>query len=518
MKAFWRLVVVVTALAFATGAAIAEATTYLNSSALRAQAMAQVFVPIGPARAIARILISADAIDVTVQGRQDDLEKWTVSRLNLLLFTQNLVSGPTPVVDHGVVNDPRGAYFGQNDIDLGRLDGIVSEAIAYAQMVRDPTVTSIEVARAVSILPTPAYGDIRWTVTLTTGRENATVWVNATGQVIGGDLSDTTRARDLDLFNTDTWPMAEAQAGLGRVLGGSAVHRISLRTKSIAVDADHPTDPDKQISYSWDLSGVRRGFGDIPNLIKLGMGDIATFPLAEVDLSQLPYVKAAARKAFNADGAVITEIEATKPTNRPTAGLPVIWTVDFHQLDGEDGEVLLDTAGNVLEVHLPESRMPAAQFWLAPATLATTLKRIETAFGRDAKIFEISIDDEKATLEIEDPQQKAQLAKFIVDAKEIFKFGTASFTADLSPEHVFTMANLTPLTEDRFGAFAERTLQRINMEGAAVYRYTISRQVLIMDPADTRLLVEVRAGKDNGNQGGWVTYTLEGEEADVMLP
>ena len=65
-----------------------------------------------------------------------------------------------------------------------------------------------------------------------------------------------------------------------------------------------------------------------------------------------PRVKAAAREAFATPDAVITGIEATKPTDRAMAELKVLWEVEFREANGEEGAVWLDAQGNVVEVKL----------------------------------------------------------------------------------------------------------------------------------------------------------------------
>ncbi len=312
--------------------------------------------------------------------------------------------------------------------------------------------------------------------------------------------------------------MAEAQALLASVLGTSLVHELRIYDSYIFVTADHPTDSSLQRDYSWNLEGVTRGLVDTPNLVTLGLGGMATFALSELDLTKLPAIKAAAIEAFASPDAAITAIDADKPTDRASGDLRVLWEVEFRQGNGEEGEVLLDTDGNVVEVHLPDSRMPAVGPWLAPATLVDTLQRIEKAFGPDTRIFSISINDEQGSIELEDPLAPGEVAQFLIDEREVQRFGTGSFFADLADEHVFTMQDLAPLTEAKLAELSERTLQRINMPDAEIYRYTISRQALIMDPSDNRLMIEVRAGKDSGNEGGWLTFLLDGTQTDELLP
>ncbi len=499
--------------------ALAADGGYITDAALRDRALAALVAAAGETRPISRLTFTPDEIVLRAQpdsGR--DLVEWRARRLDLVAFTHNWIGGPQRVVHSGLVDDPAGSYFRLGEIDPGLVSQVVAAAVAYAGLQGAPVVERVEIARAESLLPNPGYGDIRWTVSLGTPDEHALAYADAAGTIIGGDLSNTERVRRLDFLGGDTWPMAEAQAQLAAALGTARAHRVRIGERSITVTADHPADKALQRDYSWSVEGVTYSLVDLPNFVELGLGGGTSFGFGAVDLTRLPAVKAAALEAFDSPGAAITGLEASMPIDTPAAVLRVLWRVDMRQADGETGRAWVDTSGRVVEMELPDGRMPEIGPWLAPETLAHTLARIAETFGADAKIFSITVDDSQASIDIEDPRAPGTLAQFLVDGREIVRFGSASFMADLAPDHVFTMADLAPLTAERLGDMAGHTLARVNVEGGSVYRYTISRQALILDPGDTRLLVEVRAGRDNGNAGGWVTFTLAGEEVDALLP
>ena len=169
-----------------------------------------------------------------------------------------------------------------------------------------------------------------------------------------------------------------------------------------------------------------------------------------------------------------------------------------------------------MTVLLPPSRRPKEP-WLAPATLAKTLRRLEEAFGPSARFTEIMINDETARVDVEDPTKPGALATFRVTAEEVTRDG-APFDDRIPEELVFTLAELKPLDEARFADFAERTLARMQLDGAEVYRYTIWRRGIMIVSRQGLPIVEVRAGKNQGWVGGWVVFELDGTEIDVMTP
>jgi hypothetical protein len=494
--------------------------TYTSDSEVREKGLNALMAKMSETRPVASLRFTPD--EIVAMGQSDGGDgflQWTAGRLNLQLFNLHMVSGPTVVDNFSVVDDRSGAFFRLSEANLDGFDAAVAAAVAYAKLEDIPVVSYVEIARAISIMPQPAYGDIRWTIGLRTDEESAVAYLTTEGDVIGGDLSDTKRADDLDLFTSDDWPVDEAQALLSSVLGVSRVHEVRIYQGYVFVTADHPTDPSLQRDYSWNLEGVTRGLVDTPNLVTLGMGDIATFPFSEVDLTKLPHIKAAAREAFGSPDAVITAMEASKPTDRAMGELKVLWEVEFREPNGEEGAVWLDASGNVVEVKLPESRLPEVGPWLAPATVIDTLRRISETFGPDAKLSEITINDTQASIDIEDPQAPGEIAHFLMDAREVTRFGSGSFFASLEPSNVFTPGELSGLTVEQLTEMVERTIAKLKMDKGEVFRFTFSRHALIMDPSDNRLMVEIRYGQEQGSgDAGWMTFLLDGTQTDELIP
>lgn len=497
---------------------VARGATYLTSAELRTRAFAALAKKAGGQMPpVSRIEIGADRITVWTQSRTAAYytDSWAISRFKLLVLDRDNIDGPAPTDGDSIVAKREGSFFDFASVPLDRLEATVAEAIGMAKMEQRPELTSLVIARQIGILPEPHYGDVRWTIGLATPRENATVYADIAGRVIGADLAGTTRAQRLNLIADDDWPMAEAQVDIAAVLGGRPIKELRVYDTYVYFTAAHPTKADTTSDYSWNLGGVRQGI-ETP---AFDFGDSVPFALTELDLSKLPRVKAAALAAFKSPGAKITYIEAEKPTDRAAAP-QLVWSVDIQQTDGEKGHVLLDASANVLEVVLPESRATAAQGpWLAPETVLGTLGRLEKEFGPDAKFGEILINDTQGSVLVEDPQSPGSMASFIIDPQRIMRFGTPMpWEAELNEAKSFRLADLSSLDAAALEKYAAATLDTMKLEGAAVFRYTFSRNTLLLAPEDTRLLLEIRAGKDDGWTSGWVTFELDGTVADRMLP
>lgn len=501
-------------------AAIAGDASYLSSPELLRRGLGALLERAGPQPVISRLSVEADHITLVTQSAEAAYhgDEWTVSRLRILFYDSDQVSGPRPARDSNIVAKAEGGFFPLADVPLDRLDSLLAAALRYAGIEGQAQVTGIELARAVSILPMPRFGAVRWTIRLASAREQATVYANADGRIIGGDLSGTTRAQRMNLLEEDAWPMAEAQLALASVAGGAPVHEIEISPRSVSLTIEDPANPKMTETFSWDISGLRKGFGGMPNYIALGMGDRAAFALSDVDLGKLPDIKAAAITAYGAPGATITGMQAIRPTDRPGAQ-QVLWDVDFREANNETGEVFVDPAGKILVVNLPESRRPPMGPWMAPDTIVATFKRLEETFGPTARYSQIMLGDRGGTVVVEDPGTPGQLAEFIIDETRIFRFGTLMpLKARLDETRSFTLPDIAALDLARIREFETRTLERMGKPDLAITRYTISRAALIMDPSDSRLLVEIRAEKDQGWSGGRVTYDLDGREVDVVMP
>ena len=503
-----------------TASAAQAADGYTASQLVRDKGMDALIARTGDTRPVMRLTFTPDEITAVMQADTgSSFAQWAVGRIDMGILNLHMVTGPSLVTDAGIVDDPAGAYFRLSDINLEKFDSVIEASIAHAQMENTPAVTSVEISRTISMLPESAYGEIRWTVSLRTSDESAVVYLSRDGEVIGADLSDTKRAEALDLYTTDDWPMQEAQDALAAVLGSSRVHEVRLYQNYIFLTADQPTDSGLERDYAWKLGGVTQGLVDTPNLVNLGMGGIVSFPFSEVDLTALPKVKAAAREAFAAPDAVITGMSAEKSTDTALGDLKVLWEVEFRQANGEEGDVLLDTLGNVVATHLPESRLPEVGPWLAPATVIDTLKRISETFGPEAKISEISINDTQASIDVEDPQAPGEIAHFLMDAREVSRFGMGSFFASLEPGKYFTPSDLAGLTAAQLEDMVKRTTDRLEMKGGEVFRYTFSRHALIMDESDNRLMLEIRYGDQQiGGDSGWMTFLMDGTQTDELVP
>ncbi len=503
------------------------ADSYLTTPGDAARAFGTLLDEIGRRPAIYSVRISAQDIALEVQGagRPSDIDAWSIRRIRRLGFTVEPTRGPQPVSPPGFIRDVVPGFFPLAAADLERVPALVAAAIERAALQDAATVSSITIARQVSILPSPSFGPVRWTISVGSGRESASVFAAEDGRIVGADLSGTERARTLNLIATEDWPKDEAIADLTAVLGPTRrIRSLTVHDQFLSIDADHPTAAQQTMGYTWDLSGVRTMGIGMP--LFPGTPDEASFVVGEVDLGRLSAVRDAARKAWGNDGARLVYMMLRRDMD--AAGAPPLrWTLNFNDPGGESGSVVLGTDGTVVAVTLPPSRRPKLD-WMAPETVAATLGRLERELGAATRISQLMFQNGQAQVLAEDPRSPGLNANFIMDAEDMTRFGTPMpWEAETKGDHAFRIADLAFFDAAALRRLTEETYRRLKTDPAKmpVSRYTFSVGQLMtpmgdfMVPSpDGKVTLEIRVEAANGMDGGWVAFTAAGKAFDVMMP
>ena len=499
-------------------AANAADKNFISTPGAAEGAVLRIIEAAGRTPKVLSIDIAPDRVHLVAQGpdRSWRLEQWTFEVIKLWVLSRERVSGPRVAQAPGPVDDVQSGLFDVTDVALGEMATIARAAIERAGLEDPATVTSVTIARSVAILPKPSYGDIRWTIEVASPYEAATIYTNARGEIIATDLSRTHRAKMLNLLDGD-WPVLDAQRALASVVGtAKIVYKVAINDRSVSVDAISPDDPKRLRGYSWNLSGVRRGLMDMPNLdVLTGRPNRAAFAFDAVDLTIVPALIAQARQKLAMPKGQITSMEATSPTTN-VAGPRLVWSVEVTDTDRSKGIVKADAKGEIVDVILPESRRPPID-WLATQSIRDTLARIAKSFGTNARFTEVSIDDDSASIVAEDPRKPGDNANFIVDATEISRFGFP-FDRHFHPETAFTLEEAASIDATRLKAMQDETLRRMKLPDAHVARVTFSRGNVFVAAPQGLITVEVRLDRADGNSGGRVTFDSNGKVIDVVEP
>jgi hypothetical protein len=434
------------------------------------------------------------------------------------------VFGPEPV-DLQLLNpDLEANLFDLDTVAFAETEKLGKAAIEHARLQDAAVITRMEIERQTYILPKPSSGDVRWTLHIASGREEAEVYANARGDIIGADLSSTQRAQTLNLYKEPDLVVDAAAAFRNTVGADPVLTSVSIDTQTVSFQtniADNRLGIGgglKQVAnYSWNLEGLHSQFPrvDTSGILKMTnqAPTLVPFSVNDVDWTIVAKLEADSLAKVNLAQAQITGIRVERSSSQP-GQVVLAWTIKITDASGEDTSVVADTKGAIQRVLLPESRRPKL-VWTDPATLANAISRVGTTFGPNTKISSIVADDRGGRITIDDPASGGNLATFDLSADGVTR---ASMTFALNPQGPrFGVADLTLLTEQKIATLEADAMKRFG-RNKQVYLESISIGAhLFVRKAGARA-IEVRVRdipQDSAKaEYAWIVYDFEGRALD----
>jgi hypothetical protein len=380
----------------------------------------------------------------------------------------------------------------------------------------------MEIVRQVYIIPAPASGPVRWSVNVTSGRETAQIFADAKGEIQRADLTNTNRARNLDLLQ-ELGQVADAGRAFRAALGeGPVLLKVNIGSRNVGfetnrIDKSFPMHLAGGLSarevYTWNLNGLARAMGSVNADVALANAPLASFGVEEIDWAVLPRLAVTAKDQLGMPKGQIADISLSKPTDG--AGQPVLlWKVEVVDVNREHGHVLADIKGSIRQVMLPDSRRKPTN-WHDPVAMAGAFARVIREFGSDVKFVDLTFMNDKVVITVQDPRKPADYAQILLTDAGFTRFGTPSIFAVRNPP--FTMADLAPLDAKKLAELQAATLEKLRMQANAISGITISRGS--MDPSPNgNVTVEIRAEERAFGRGGRVNYEMDGTVLKAYLP
>jgi len=170
MRALYALVVPVllASSGFVTAGYIDDNTTFsLAISVLRGA--------VGPHARALRIEADVNGIEIHAQDahNRSHINGWRYGTVTYMGVPLRRLTGPEPI-DPALVNpDIEANLFDLDSIDFAATPKLIHDSIARANLQDPAAVTRMEIARRSFILPQPTSGEVRWTVHVDSGREQA---------------------------------------------------------------------------------------------------------------------------------------------------------------------------------------------------------------------------------------------------------------------------------------------------------------------------------------------------------
>lgn len=473
---------------------------------------------LGPGAQIAELSVTPDRIDVTVQSPQGGafLDRWSARPGR---FWGVHVRGPEPLQVGDFLGDPREAMFPLADVPTGQLVDLVAVIAAEVPLLQPGRVEAVRIARQMSILPEPSYGEVRWSVTVATDRESAEAITDAEGRLIGIDLSQTERGRNRDFLSQPEWDFALAAEGLANLTGPEAVvWQISLSAKTLTVEADSPDTAKALTSWSWDGGRFTRGLVDSPNIHPMMHGGGTPFALSEAQVARLPAIIAAAKAAL--PHLTLRGLTAEKPVPL-TGAAEVVWVAELSARprkivdpDYEAGEVRLRPDGTVLQVILPESERPPLDL-LSGTGAAAAMAAFAGVVG-EGSVYEVLIRSDRAELLRPDPVDVEMDMTIVFNGKGLSEGfdrpGVFHSAADLIP-----MARFAALDAATVDAMKARAMAEIPLPGSEVYSLRFWNGAPWWQSPDGAPLVDVRVGvPPRHDVSGYAVFQMDGTLVEVV--
>lgn len=382
MRHFLRLARMRTLLTLAAAILLAVSAPakagFLDNDADFSLALSLLRPAVGEHARLLRVEVDAQGVVIEAQDPRNrgHVDRWRygfVSYLGLLALRR--LSGPEAVHLNLINPDLEANLFDLDAVDFSAMPKLVAAAIPRAGLQDAAQVTHIEIARRTFLVPQPTSGDIRWTVRVDSGHEHAEIYADARGRITGADVSDTIRAKNLNIL-TEPALVADAAAAFRDTVGaGQVLTNVRIERKIVGFATNISDQAMKQLgvgmpatqSLTWDLNGLQQRLGNIDVSARMGTAGPPPFSIDDVNWTVIDKLEqdALARAAL-AQGKVV-RLSIAKSSEQP--GAPVlVWTVEIAEPSGEVTSVIADTQGSIKRVVLAPSRRPKVS-WLDPARL-----------------------------------------------------------------------------------------------------------------------------------------------------
>ena len=294
--------------------------------------------------------------DVATLRAQDPNKPQNVDEYKYL---KGIVIGPNAVQLNSLERNLTDTLFNLDDINLAATEAVAKTALERTA-VEGGKVTKMVIERGLSLATDMTKsGTVRWEITVEGTRENASATADTKGNILGVDLSQTSRAANWTAFSMET--LREAAPKIKEAFGGNVkIFEILIYEKYLMFKAISPRG--KEVTtYMYDINGVRsnalHNIGD-PTPISVRMSrryklENFLFDLDAVKLDSAPDLgkKALARLNFS-DGRITYYKVATEEDPFGRKALVTQWSVSCQQ-GRKSGTVMYDLAGNEIKALPP---------------------------------------------------------------------------------------------------------------------------------------------------------------------
>ncbi len=475
----------------------------------------------GAATDTAEITISGDRMTAILRGaRATDLDQWTWERRRNLLFSRDVVSGPHPVRGLPGMSGATGAFFDPAGLPLDDLPALVATAEDRAQM-QDPVTSVTLTIRLANALLAAARPDLSIGMGLTTPRESAHVYFNASGRITRATLGQTIRARGLDMLRDD-WHLPLATAELDATFGDwRALREVRIDRQGVRVTYDDPERAGFLAQLTWTLDGLANTTSPVQHPeMRFGAPGGAVFAFDDLDFAQLPAIRAVALAAPGRPELALHRITAHRPvtgTREPdlvwevTLADPARRTGPLGGLPTDPWAVFLRPDGTLIGVRPPPSEL-SPKDWLAPLNTRAALDLIADSFAPGHKAAEITVVPQMVDARMQSLDDPARVQAFEIDHTGLRRHVSAPYRHDSAHPGWFAMDALAPFDADTIANLMDRARTDAAIDGGTVRRLIFSAGFRRASPPPGGAVLAIRV--EGTARAMWLTYLPDGTEID----
>ena len=221
-------------------------------------------------------------------------------------YIAGFVVGPNPVRTNGLNENVEKSSFPFDEINFEAVPNFIREAVSRAGL-EGGRVRKLTFQRGFAITDEGKAGSLgnpRWLIEIEGTRESATASADPKGNVLGVDLSRTSKAADYSVFKNGE--LNKAHDALKKFLGENAkVQEILIYDKYVFIKTPNPQNPKKLDEYKFDING----------LTKSGLGGLTTasplhesFSFSDVYLPDAASLAQKATERLGLQGGTISHI------------------------------------------------------------------------------------------------------------------------------------------------------------------------------------------------------------------
>ena len=314
---------------------------YFEGDAAQTAAMA-IKDKIGKPFKVVEIFIDEDEFRVHAQDPNN------LKNVDEYKYVAGFVSGPTPVQLGGMVDNAEKSSFPFDDIDFAAVPRFCKEALDRAD-IEGGKIYRLTFQRGFALTDdgAGALGEARWHIEINGARENVSAAADPKGNLLGVDLSRTSKAADYKLLTEAE--LTKAQDMVKKFLGSrTEIIEMGFYEKHFGFKVPNAENPKVSDDYKYDINGISRtGF---VKMAVMRMPGSENFSINDVDFANAArfFEKAKARVGMpNASLASLSVRRSSSPFDKK--GFRTQWHVSLKSGVNE-GSVDYDNEGNEIRV------------------------------------------------------------------------------------------------------------------------------------------------------------------------